>query len=626
MRNRLSTRFAAVADGAGLAAPVLAAGAVLAGAILVGALLLGAADGRLHPAAALAPGADPVAIDVLVRDGRPDTLRLVPGVRYRIDEIDHIATDRRAENDELEALITESEFAPLDWEKLALAFSDTAHGLDGRPFLREIYRDADWMTGAHRFTMTPLTAAGEFRGSSIVLVSEADRRAIPTDDFPVRRPAVIREHRDGLYQSEALMQLRNASAHQADPAATFLMDADVGALDMEWEAPGGVLRYRVPVVPVQVPPFAYGFGCDLELVNPPPRGGSYQPGDMVEVDVVFRDGAGNRLHPPGSLPTYNEFRRGLASGLRYYDFFPAVLFFKDKNKEGVMLFALTGPTSRVRQIYFEVGAGQLSEPQQIVAIPRRDGYVAIWQTMPPANVLFGGLADSTVWDTPVSDRLRFAIPGDAPPGRYSVIGKARRVFLSESSLVTAEVAFDVSGIDERPMVPVVDGSEAGSGAGVRSARTPLKDEEGFAVCRLSPGALPAPEMEPDGVADGAPEPGSGRLWVGKCKDCHANGFELGSLLHMNDNAATCAACHAPLVFEPDNMLAYRTHFVHFFSRRYPVAGDKCSACHYTKESVERVSRLVCLSCHVTYHGGADEFGNYRSCAFAKCHDGAHNLF
>ncbi len=342
--------------------------------------------------------------------------------------------------------------------------------------------------------------------------------------------------------------------------------------------------------------------------------------------MAFRDGAGNRLHPPGSLPTYNEFRRGLASGLRYYDFFPAVLFFKDKNQEGVMLFSLTGPTSRVRQIYFEVGAGQLSEPQQIVAVPRRDGYVAIWQTMPPANVLFGGLADSTVWDTPVSDRIRFVLPGDAPPGRYSVIGKARRVFLSESSLVTAEVAFDVSGIDERLSLVQTDplaelaagGSRPERGAGVPSGRTPLKDDQGFAACRLPLGPPP--------VAANLDDPGSGRLWVGKCKDCHANGFELGSLLHMNDNAATCATCHAPLAFEPDNMLAYRTHFVHFFSRRYPVAGDKCSACHYTKESVERVSRLVCLSCHVTYHGGADDFGNYRSCAFSKCHDGAHNQF
>jgi hypothetical protein len=149
----------------------------------------------------------------------------------------------------------------------------------------------------------------------------------------------------------------------------------------------------------------------------------------------------------------------------------------------------------------------------------------------------------------------------------------------------------------------------------------LKDKTGFASC-------PAPGGEGDGLLRGEPGGALGGQtpWVGKCKDCHSESFHLGGLLHGNGDATTCNACHAPLAFEPDNMLVYRVHYLHFFSRRYQGGDQKCASCHYEPESVARVSRLACLSCHVTYHGGADEYGNYRSCAFSKCHDGVHDQF
>lgn len=595
-------------------------GVLLAAVLLAAAGLLSAVAGRLALGLARTSDSSPVAIDLLVVDARPDTLRVVPGVVYRIDQIDLVATDRRAEDDGLHALMNESAFAELNWQGLRLAFSDTARGLDGLPFLREIYRDAGWMTGAHRFTVTPRDADGDPAGTPILLKSDADRRGIPSDDFPIRRPAVIRDHRDGLYQAEALLQLRNASSTEASANETFLMTADIRALDLVWQSPasgtepGAHLHYLIPVVPVSDPLFAYGFRCELELVDPPPNG-QYAPGKAVEVAVTFRDGAGQRLHPPGSLPTYNEFRRGLASGLRYYDFYPSILFFKDKNKEGVMLFALFGPEERARQIYSEVPAEQFEQPQQVVAETQRDGYACIWQGIPPANVLFAGLADSTAWDSPIADRIRFQIPADALPGRYQVIGKARRAFLGESSLVTAAVRFEVI----RPELTEDHATGAG-GTSTRSApAAALKHDGPFAVC-----PLPAVGMEktPAGLSPLADD----LQWVGKCKDCHADGFQLGSLLHANGDWKSCAGCHAPMVFEPDNMLAYRVHYLHNFSPRYHGGAKNCAACHYRPESVERESLLVCLSCHITYHGGAEHFGNYQSCSFSKCHDGAHNQF
>jgi len=564
------------------------------------------------PAAAVE--AAPVGIDLLVTDGDPTPLSLVPGVRYRIDEIDLIATDSRPEDDALHGLITQSVFAPLDWEGLALAFSDTVQGLDGQRFMREIHRDAAWMTGAHRFKVTLRGADGTPIGSPIKLVSDVDRREIPTDDFPIRRPAVIREHRSGVYYSEALLQLRNGLAAPAGPDHTFLMTEAIRRVDLAWEAPGGsgpvLIPGAIPVTAVTNPPFAYGFRMDLALEGAPRA--TYEPGQVAEIVITFRDGAGNRLHPPGSLPTYNQFRHGLASGLRYYDFYPSVLYFKDKNKEGVMLFAFYGPVERARQVYYEVSAAQFALEQQVVATPRRDGYSCIWQGVPPSNVLFAGLADSTAWDTPIADRIRFTIPTDAQPGHYRIVGKGRRSFNGESSLVTGMVDLEV--LPPSPFgssAPIPDAPAAPPSAPRPGAL--LKDETGFASC-------PAPGEERTGL-DGGQAP-----WVGKCKDCHAESFQLGGLLHGNGDPTTCDACHAPLAFEPDNMLVYRVHYLHFFSRRYQGGDKNCAACHYGPESVARVSRLACLSCHVTYHGGADEYGNYRSCAFSKCHDGVHDQF
>jgi hypothetical protein len=571
---------------------------------------LGGAGMRLGLSSSAAdPGpAPPVAIDLRIADGRPDTLHLVAGRAYRIDQINLIARDERPDDDGLNALITRSSFAHLDWRGLTRAFADTVRGLDGVPFFQEIYRDAAWMGARHRLAVIPLDAEGRPTGPPVELESQADQPAIPLDAFPIRRPAVIREQRPAIIRAEALLQLRNASIRWPRPEETIEIGPATRSLLLAWEGEAGPRRdYTIPIEFVAAPAFGYGFTFDLDFAAPEPARG-FAPGDEVEVVLTFRDGAGNRLHLPGSLPTYNMFRARLAGGLRYFDFQQGVLFFRDKNEEGVLLVALEGPVERARQIYHEVPASEFTGSQQVVALARRDGFTCLWQMVPPADVLFGGLADPRIWDTPISDRIRFVIPRDAYPGRYKIVGKARRVYLGESSLRTAVLAFDVhAGAPESPVAGPQRGDDATAPVDAATSRRRLLASLPPATGQGDPGSTPAG-------------------WVGRCENCHKTGvFPLAGLLHGNGDVETCAGCHAPLAFEPDNMMAYRVHYLHFFSRRSNVGPKTCRDCHIAPASIERASLLVCLSCHVTYHGGAEEYGNYRSCAFAECHQGAHEL-
>jgi hypothetical protein len=197
----------------------------------------------------------------------------------------------------------------------------------------------------------------------------------------------------------------------------------------------------------------------------------------------------------------------------------------------------------------------------VVAEPDRDGYFAEWRMVPPGDVLFGGaFGDPDAWDTPVSDRLLFTLPADAEPGTYRFTVKARREWYGETRLAAVTVPIEVG----------IGGEET----------TP---------------------------------------WVGKCETCHEDALHLDGILHHNDDLVTCNGCHVPLDFEPDNLLAYRMHYVHYFSPRYPDPKGQCRSCHEVVQSIQRPSYLACLGCHLEYHGGA-EGGLYGQCAdVIYCH-------
>jgi hypothetical protein len=416
------------------------------------------------------------------------------------------------------------------------------------------------------FLLERLDAGGSPVGKPIRIPAGQDGVHARDDVFAVRRPAAIQtahgcpgegDCAGATFLEEGLFQLRNADRSQA---ATFLLDPTIASLRLTWslipESP-----FTIPIAYESAPEHDYGLGIEPELLGAA-TDGAVNPGDSVSVRVTFTDGRGVRLHAPGSLPSYHDFLDGRSAGLRYYAFEQGVLFFKDKNKEGVLLAALGGPVERIRQVYSEVPLAEFFRRTQLVATPARDGYFAEWQLVPPGDILFGGaFGDSSVWDAPISDILTFHIPPDAEPGEYIFVIKARREYLGESALTTVER-------------------------------------------RLRVGAGSVPE----------------EVWVGGCERCHTGALALGELLHANGDPSSCDLCHAPLEFEPDNMLVYRMHYVHYFSNRYPADKAACTQCHRTPQSIERQSLLACLSCHLEYHGGAEHFGTYGRCADAVlCH-------
>src|SRR5262249_31135423 len=180
-------------------------------------------------------------------------------------------------------------------------------------------------------------------------------------------------------------------------------------------------------------------------VGAPANGSHYVPGEVASFRVTYRDGQGNRLHPPGSLPTYGQFLRGeVPSGLRYHDFsLSPTLYYALKHRESNMERALAGPTDRLRTPRTVVGPEQLPLPLVNVATVAADGFSAVANEVPAVSVLLAGFFAPAAWDTPVSDVLPFTIPADARPGTYVAAIKARREFggeaLNRSATATIQV-------------------------------------------------------------------------------------------------------------------------------------------------------------------------------------------
>jgi predicted CXXCH cytochrome family protein len=344
---------------------------------------------------------------------------------------------------------------------------------------------------------------------------------------------------------------------------TFVIPADATHLRVEWDhLPGRT--FDLPVEPVSSSPYAYGFDIQVHP-TPPADGVSYMPGQEITFHLAFLDGQGTRLHPQGSLPTYGEFMRGeVTSGLQYYAFFPGIVYYRDKNREGVLLGSLTGPEHRVRQTHEAVPTIEfLTQDVQTAAVPDTHGFSSLWAIVPPAPIVFGG---PDGWDAPVPDHLTFQLPEDADPGRYAFTIKARRVYRGEESLATRVVRIRVGG-------PVVT---------------------------------------------------EGRIrLVGNCEECHNGAFSLSKMLHHVDDVTVCTGCHLPLEFEENNLLSYRIHRIHNLSDRYTENPRDCTVCHLdpTPQVEDNARWLVCTGCHSPRetHMGWTPWPPLASCADVFCH-------
>src|SRR6185503_7774532 len=328
------------------------------------------------------------------------------------------------------------------------------------------------------------------------------------------------------FQEEALVELRNART----PGPVFTLAPSTAALEVRWSLKPGS-HYVVPITQVAAPPFDYGVSPEIAALTPPGPGGVYAPGADITFQITLRDGAGNRLHPPGSLPSYNDVVSGQdETGIQYYRAFfdPTTTDYRRKHRERMLMAQIIGPMQDVQPIRTVVDLSQFADPVITIGTPSRDGVFSQANTFPSSDILFNPAA----WSSLASDTWTYHLPADAAPGTYRVTLKGRRVYYGEDIPFTKQIDIQV----------------------------------GTAV------------------------PTSATLSTGPCNTCHTGGGALSEVLHANSDRAACAGCHAPLSFELEGPIHVRVHFIHGRSDRVDAPPARCDACHLTADGITRTSK------------------------------------
>ena len=490
------------------------------------------------PASPASPESDErrVGLSLFFGDGQMAPIQLVGNPQRFIQEIDIVATAPSSKTDQgIEPVVNGAEMARLDWSGIHQVEEDWRAPGDGTYTRQRFYRGARWMTRRSTFRVVPIGPNGKAIGSPLVADAGTDDKWREDDDGFVRRfvarqtatgcPA-INDCTGATYTAQALVQLRDA-LHPEDRARTI--PAATESLRLEWsEDEVNHRTVAVSRIKRRESPTGYGFQITLDPINQPANGQFYQPGETVHIRVTFLDGEGNRLHPPGSLPTYGQFVRGeIASGLRYYDAFriSPTLYYALKHRESNIIVTLSGPSDRVRA-GSTVSGNNLFDPVATIATTGVDGWTGMARGLPPFSVSIGGLFYPPLWETPVSDVVSFPIPNDAQPGTYVAAIKARRDFGGEA-------------LNRATTIDLQIGS---------SAKTV------FTLKTIA------------------------------CTTCHAQLAGLQHVLHGITDRRACYACHMPLSFEPDSPIDIRVHTIHDRSKRFPGNVHDCLTCHLTQPS------------------------------------------
>lgn len=518
-------------------------------------------------------------------NGAGAPIRVRKGQKFFIEQIDVRGVIDATTDEGVDGLDQRGSLTGLDWRGTELDDEDFV-GLgnpDGTFTRRRYFTNARWMRRPGLMLVRQLDDRGHPTTAPWILNLGSGERRSPLDTFFVRRARAIQWTYDcvsktdctgaSLFQEEGLVELRhsawNRDAHKIAKRTT--------QLELLWsELPGE--RWRVPVEQVQSPALDYNF--DIELDIPTPQAGFFAPGDSVPVTVSLLDGSGNRLHPEGSLPSYAEVAFGADNtGITYYNAFfdPTTTFYRRKHRERMMAIQLIGPAQDIQPIRTVAPIEQFLVPSEtlLLGTQDRDGMYAEAQLFPPAHVLFGGafFPDGGAWNAPVSDQIEFNIPADAKPGTYRFTMKARRVYLGQ----------DI-------------------------ARSVTRE-----------------------IQVGSPTHTEASLPTGPCNTCHSGAGDLGRVLHANADRASCNGCHVPLGFELEGPVYVRTHFIHSRSDRFDRPKSDCSSCHLEKESIQRVSKSACLSCHKSYPDNhVEQFGPIESMyvgggeeSFTSCTSSCH---
>jgi hypothetical protein len=497
----------------------------------------------------------PIGLAIEIDNGVAVPLKVRAGQTFYINQLDIRAAINATVDEGVAGLDASGDFSEVPWD--GVHFEEQEFQLLPNPqgkFTRSrFYTGAKWMKKRSKFTVSQIDANGVVTDSPIVVRAGKDGNLNATDDFFIRRLRAIQWTRDcpsstdcggaTQFEEEALIELRNAT----DMAPTFQLNPSTVALRIEWSKRSAP-PYVVPLTQVASPPYDYGFSIDLAAITPPGPGGYYLPGQDITFQITLRDGSGNRLHPEGSLPSYNDVIFGPnEAGIQYYrGFFDnAWVFWRRKHRERTLLVNIIGPAQNVQPIRTIIPLEPLiTQDVQTAGELSRDGVFAQEKVFPTTDGVFGGAVDPThaAWAEPGSDTWDFSLPEDAEPGTYTVTAKGRRTYYGEDIAFTRTIAIQV----------------------------------------------------------GSLQPTTSTLTTGNCGSCHNGGGSLSVIPHANPNRATCAPCHTPLAVELDAPIFVRAHFIHSRSERFDAPVNNCSLCHLTEGGIERASKAACLSCHTSY--------------------------
>jgi predicted CXXCH cytochrome family protein len=475
--------------------------------------------------------AEPVGLSLFFENGQAAPLKLLGAAPRFLQEIDITESVASATDEGIRPLITNSGASSLDWRGVEQVEEIWVPSLDGTFTREHYYRNARWMENSGTFTVVALDARGQQVGSELVAHAGTDDRRKPQDDgfsrrFSARQLAVgcpsVGNCAGATFTSEALIQFRDA-LHPERDARTI--PASATGLRLSFDQFPRSHHYDVALerlAPHSLP-FGYGFQVGLEPLGTPANGSYYLPGESVSLRVTFSDGQGNRLYPQGALPTFGAVLSGRdPGGLRYLNLqLQTRLYYALKHREANLLMVLSGPTNALKTPATVVDPSLLFGSQVPFATRAVDGFTAVGQTIPSAGIIFGGLADPSVWNLPVSDVVTFTIPADAEPGTYVGAVKARREFAGEA-------------LNRAGSVDIQVGQAASTHFTPKTA----------------------------------------------CTSCHSEErTNFQTILHGIGDRRACFGCHSSLGIEFDNALDIRVHTIHDRSDRFGADVHNCTNCH-----------------------------------------------
>lgn len=495
----------------------------------------------------------PIGLALSIRDGQGEPLKVRKGQRFYINQLDIQAAIDTNVDEGVKGLDSAGDFASLNWQGTTFvdqSFQTEANASNGKFTRRRFYRKARWMKDPSAFVIEQLDAQGRVSGLPWIPSTGLENLRTPIDSFFTRRLRAIQYTNDcpalddctgaTSFREEALLELRNANG----PNPSVKIGANTTKLRVRWSLKPDQ-PYEIPITQVAAPQWDYGFKMDVTAVTPPNAQGFYAPGQQVSFKITLRDGAGNRLHPDGGLPSYADFVNGtIDSGITYWrgPFEPFSTYYRRKHQEKQLSMAFQGPKQSVQPIRnvlnivaaLDFGTGIIS-----VAKPETDGFFGQAVIIPNIAFVLGG---PPTWGIPVSDTYTFTIPSNAQPGTYSATLKGRRSYLGEDIAQSKVVEVQV----------------------------------------------------------GTATPTQANLGTGPCTSCHSGGSDLGRINHALKDRSTCSSCHAPLSFELEGPAYVRVHFIHSRTERLNDSEAKCNNCHLNKPSIQRTSKSACMSCHKSY--------------------------